>query len=527
MQKLKYSYKDICNSLAEAGLDRGDSAYFSTSLGMIGLCDGVNDGQSLNQVFFDAIQEVIGKSGTIFIPSYSYSFTNSTVKSPKTFDPFTTESKTGPFSNFFIKHKSVFRSKDPMMSIAGLGPNSKKVLDNIPATSFGEDCVYSRLLDLKKTKCVTIGLGPNWIPFLHHTDWIAKVPFRYDKIFYGCISAKNETQYTYWNYSVRAPIKESRADAHELGRLALKSNLWCSSYLGRSKIHCADYKNLFDFTLEKTKQNKWISAAGPPTAVIYRHKRPKIVINHAKLDSQLKNYSELSRGEMDSSIFYLLSSIKYYFAIKLFSFKTGTNLYDWIVPEAINSKTGKYSASCLYAGHLLLRGKSNKSLLLCIYLDSTTDQELLGLQIAIELLKKIQEPNAECQVNIHLALLPGAIGFAGILTKLNTSNLIGIIHLVKKNISKESENNAESSHLNSYLHQLIQAKNLKHLSVKKKCLSKISGTNPVAKRRLNDLNIENVYIEVDGPKRIATTTKNKSINKISLNLFSLITSVKT
>ena len=27
--------------------------------------------------------------------------------------------------------------------------------------------------DLKNTNCVTIGLGPNWIPFLHHSDWIA------------------------------------------------------------------------------------------------------------------------------------------------------------------------------------------------------------------------------------------------------------------------------------------------------------------------------------------------------------------
>ena len=105
--------------------------------------------------------------------------------------------------------------------------------------------------------------------------------------------------------------------------------------------------------------------------------------------------------------------------------------------------------------------------------------------------------------------------------------MIGIIHLIKKNILKGSKNNTEPSHSNSYLHQLIQTKNLKHLSVRKKCLPKISGTNPVAKRGLKDLKIENVYIELDNPKPSAIATKNKNINKISDNLFNLITSVKT
>ena len=39
MQNFSYTYNDICHSLVEVGLDKGDIAYFSTSLGMIGQCN--------------------------------------------------------------------------------------------------------------------------------------------------------------------------------------------------------------------------------------------------------------------------------------------------------------------------------------------------------------------------------------------------------------------------------------------------------------------------------------------------------
>ena len=47
---------------------------------------------------------------------------------------------------------------DPMMSICGIGPLVKELFYKLPFTTYGEDCLYERLLKIKNLK----NLG--WVP---------------------------------------------------------------------------------------------------------------------------------------------------------------------------------------------------------------------------------------------------------------------------------------------------------------------------------------------------------------------------
>ena len=81
-----------------------------------------------------------------------------------------------------------------MVSISGIGPDAKLILNEISESSYGKNCVFEKFLKIKKLKCLTIGLGYNWIPFIHYLDWLNKVPFRYDKYFKGYVINKNNVK---------------------------------------------------------------------------------------------------------------------------------------------------------------------------------------------------------------------------------------------------------------------------------------------------------------------------------------------
>lgn len=268
MNSSSYCADDIVKALTDAGLQPGDTAFFSTSLGMVGIAEGVNSQDELNALFLDAIKNVLGPSGTILVPTYSYTFGGSTKENPKIFDPLITPAEVGPFPNFFMKQHGVVRSSDPMMSVAGLGPGGKLLFKELPSTSYGEDCLFARLVQHPCTKCVSIGLGPNWTPFLHHADWLAKVPFRYDKVFHGGIKRQTGIDYIDWVYAVRASIDESRADAHKLGKMAENAGIWTHVPLGRARVYICDYKEFFDFTIGLLNKNKWLTAIGPACEVV-------------------------------------------------------------------------------------------------------------------------------------------------------------------------------------------------------------------------------------------------------------------
>ena len=77
----------------------------------------------------------------------------------KKFDPLKTKADIGYFPNFFLKQKNIVRSFDPMMSVAGYGPDVKNVLLKTSNNSFGDNCVLERLFKIKNLKCCHIGLG--------------------------------------------------------------------------------------------------------------------------------------------------------------------------------------------------------------------------------------------------------------------------------------------------------------------------------------------------------------------------------
>ena len=280
---MRYTKNDIINALFEAGIEKDDTVFFSTSLGMVGLPpSNIKSQDALNELFLDAIREVISE-GNIIVPTYSYTFGKSTASNLAVYDTKTTKAEIGPFPEFVRKQKDAVRSLDPFMSVVCIGKDCEKLIGKLSNASYGEGSFFEKFVHFPKSKCCSIGLGPNWTPFIHYADYLAKVPHRYDKLFWGYIKNGDEKFLTPWIYSVRFDGDESYPYAHTAGREAEEAEIWKYAPLGRARVYAANTKDYFDFVMKKLKDNPFYLAKGPACNVIKKEKE-RVKYKNIKLE---------------------------------------------------------------------------------------------------------------------------------------------------------------------------------------------------------------------------------------------------
>ncbi|NQU58290.1 MAG: DUF4910 domain-containing protein [Rhodospirillales bacterium] len=339
MTRAHYDRDDIIQALLAGGLAVGDTAIFSTGLGTLGVAQGVTSLEQLNELFLDCIKEVMGPTGTILAPAYSYTFGPSTINEPAQFDPISTPPTIGPFPEFFSRQPGVQRTWDPMMSICGLGPACDELFDDLPSTSFGQGCIFDRLTGLN-VKCCNIGLGPNWTPFNHYVDWLKNTPYRYDKLFVGEAVQGGEVSALPWVFSVRIQNQAGRADTHRLGKLATEAGIWKYVPLGRGRVYTANYKDYFDFACENVDQDPWLLAYGPPgdprrldeeCVPPKRWELPAPLT--ATVTQNLETLLALPRDTVSDGMDATLEALGHHHEITVHEYPSGTNCYDWVVPE--------------------------------------------------------------------------------------------------------------------------------------------------------------------------------------------------
>ncbi len=335
----KYSGEDIIEALEGLGIMVGDIVYFSTGFGFLGKAEGVQSSSDLNKLFYESIRKVLGPEGTILVPTYSYTFGRSLASELAIFDPLETKSETGPFPEFFRQQGGVSRSLDPMVSISGIGPEFASLIRDLPPTSYGTGCVFDRLTKMNAKIC-NIGLGSNWVPFLHHADWLAKVSYRYDKQFFGKIVDGDKLYQQAWVYAVPVSRTDTASHGYRLGDMAEKAGVWAWASLGRGRVYAASYKELFDFTVENLNKDPWLTANFPnPENKPHSKKSSTLqsLLAEEKNDFSVKagllSLFPLSRYVVSDGMDEAFNLISKWVSIKVHEYPTGMSCLDWIIPE--------------------------------------------------------------------------------------------------------------------------------------------------------------------------------------------------
>ncbi len=156
--------RDIIGGLKRLGLACGDHVIVHASLSSFGRVTGGADS------VIDALLEVVGPDGTVVVPTFGIN--------DKVFDPAQSETNLGVIPQTFWKRKGARRSRNPLASVAAIGSNADRLVENHAdaKTAHGKGTPYYRLYELGG-KILLLGVDQDRSTFLHTAEELARLPY--------------------------------------------------------------------------------------------------------------------------------------------------------------------------------------------------------------------------------------------------------------------------------------------------------------------------------------------------------------
>lgn len=189
---------NLTKIIQDTGVRKGDTVYVHADLRCFGLTRN-SDGQVVLRIaaetLFDAIMDVIGDSGMIVVPSYSYSWSRGEVYSLKN-----SPGTMGIFSEYVRKKTGSERSRHPILSLAAFGKRAKWLVGDCGDGVYGKRTPYSRLCELNS---MLLLVGVPFCSIKDHVEALIQVPYRYKKYFQGFIEIEGKKQRTICSHFVR------------------------------------------------------------------------------------------------------------------------------------------------------------------------------------------------------------------------------------------------------------------------------------------------------------------------------------
>jgi aminoglycoside 3-N-acetyltransferase len=194
------------------------------------------------ELLIDAIEAAIGASGTLVIPTFSYSFTKG-----QPFNVLYTPSAVGMISEWFRTQPEVCRSADPIFSFASRGPRAHELCAIPVQECFGANSVFAALHQWN-AEIVDLGCSlSRGGTYVHYVETSHAVDYRYSKVFSGTVILPDgQSCERSVIYNVRDLTRKSEADLRRLQRRLESGKKLRSADIGRSRILAVTAKDLFD-----------------------------------------------------------------------------------------------------------------------------------------------------------------------------------------------------------------------------------------------------------------------------------------
>ena len=225
----------IVGAINKAGVSHGDTVFVHTDISVFGKLR-IIDRKILLENWTKALKKSVGQSGTLILPTFSYSFCEG-----KTFDVDASTSLVGVLTEFFRKQNDVSRTLHPIFSVAIWGDKKDKLLE-IGKDAFDENSIFGKLRQ-EKGKILFLGAPFHSCTFTHHLEQMYNVPYRYFKKFYGKIINRDIAYQDECTYFVRK--LDHYSDPSKLGDYLLDNRLMKKVKLGYGSIQMVEAEIFF------------------------------------------------------------------------------------------------------------------------------------------------------------------------------------------------------------------------------------------------------------------------------------------
>ena len=333
-----YSQKDLVKAFRSVGIQKGDIVFSHVELSQLGTPKEIHDGKTKFDVIYGAIREVIGDEGTLFAPTYTYSFCKGEI-----FDPKETPSQVGYFGETLRKLKGAKRSVEPIFSVAGIGPEAKNLLENLPRNCFGKDSFLDRLGQVKAKQC-NIGVSLHFTSGMHYSEHyseqMAKVPYRFFKLFSGHIKKNGKLVKESWLYAVLVLGEFSDPLYEKIETDKEAQHLWCSAKVGLGEINCIGYHDLYEFLDSKLAKDPWYFFKNSGADLIASEKARVGVKEYdvdlpknTSMEELVRQLWHIPRDIVSDGYDAALEALASQVPMTIHEYPTGTECFTWIIPE--------------------------------------------------------------------------------------------------------------------------------------------------------------------------------------------------
>lgn len=244
---MKISRTDVSAIFSQSGVSRGDCIFLHSNAFVTEMLAGDNSAEKIN-LLFDAILDLIGPEGTLVLPTFTYGTTNG-----NTFDVNETKSDVGILTEYFRKRPDVFRSLNPIFSVAAAGGKAQEFANSAINDCFGEDTCFGLMYRLNSW-IFTLGCSFNTITFIHYVDQMAGVDHRYFKFFPATIINRNHIQNTEIRYFVRDIKRKTFVKLDRLEERLQNEGKLKTSEIGRTILTGVRAQDFYNTALAMIKE---------------------------------------------------------------------------------------------------------------------------------------------------------------------------------------------------------------------------------------------------------------------------------
>lgn len=164
----RVSKEDVCEHLRQLGVRSGMGLVVHSKLMSFGV---VKNAESL---VFECLQEVVGPKGTIVVPTYTFSTSETVVYDPKN----TPSTNVGRLGEFVREQPGAVRSLSPIHNHAALGPKADVLMQTPPTASLGPQSDFENLSNAGFSLLLLGCKFSEGCTFLHHMEAMENVPYR-------------------------------------------------------------------------------------------------------------------------------------------------------------------------------------------------------------------------------------------------------------------------------------------------------------------------------------------------------------
>ena len=220
---------DISKVLKKNSIQNGDNIFLHVDAFVTAFLEG-NSIENKIETLISGITNYIGPTGTLVLPTFTYSSTKNNV-----YDPNKTQSEVGIVTEYFRKKKNVLRSLNPIFSVASIGKLSDNFKNSSTSDCFGKGTCFD-LMYKYNFWIVTLGCSFDRVTFIHYVDQFNNVSYRYFKNFKSFIINDSNKIESNINYFVRDLDRKSSVNLNNL-----KLKLDEDGYLNRDQIGRANF----------------------------------------------------------------------------------------------------------------------------------------------------------------------------------------------------------------------------------------------------------------------------------------------